>query len=55
MIQFLKDNIATILISAVIFVLVAWIIIHKIIQRKNGESSCGCGCSGCPEANKCHK
>ncbi|WP_041706833.1 FeoB-associated Cys-rich membrane protein [Ruminiclostridium cellulolyticum] len=49
MIQYINDNIAMILISAVIFVLMAWVIIFKIRQRSNGDSSCGCGCSGCPK------
>lgn len=56
MIQYLKDNIATILISGVIFGLMAWVIVHKIRHmKKSSESSCGCGCSGCPEASRCHK
>ena len=56
MIQYLKDNIATILISGVIFGLMAWVIVHKIRQmKKSSESSCGCGCSGCPVASRCHK
>ncbi|HEX2926389.1 MAG TPA: FeoB-associated Cys-rich membrane protein [Ruminiclostridium sp.] len=55
MVEFLKGNIATILISVLVFGLMAWVVIYKIRQRRKGISGCGCGCSGCPEANKCHK
>lgn len=55
MIQYINDNIAMILISAVIFVLMAWVIIFKIRQRSSGDSSCGCGCSGCPQTSKYNK
>ena len=30
--------------------IVAWL----IKKKKNGESGCGCGCSGCPSAHACH-
>lgn len=55
MVQFFKNNIATILISTLVFGLMAWVVVYKIRQRRNGNASCGCGCSGCPEANRCHK
>ncbi len=55
MIQFLKDNLATIIIAAIVIGLMAWVVIHRIRQRQRGESTCGCGCSGCAEAGDCHK
>ncbi len=55
MLQFLKENLATIIIAAVVFGLMAWVVIHKVRQRQKGESGCGCGCAGCSEASSCHK
>lgn len=54
MLQFLKENLATMIIAAIVIGLMAWVVVHKIVQRKKGISTCGCGCAGCPEANKCH-
>ncbi len=54
MLQFLKENLATIIVAAIVFGLMAWVVIHKVVQSKKGVSSCGCGCSGCSEAGKCH-
>lgn len=54
MIQFLKDNLATIIIAAIVFGLMAWVVIRKVKQRKAGTSTCGCGCSGCSQEDKCH-
>lgn len=45
---------ATIIIAAVIFGLMAWVIISEIKKSKRGEKSCGCGCSGCSSASICH-
>lgn len=55
MINFLKENIATIIISAVVFGLMAWVVVYKIRQRRKGGGGCSCGCSGCPEASRCGK
>lgn len=45
---------ATAIIAAVIFGLVAWIIYKRIKAYQKGESTCGCGCSKCPSAKNCH-
>ncbi len=54
MLQFLKENLATIIISAVVFGLMAWVVVYRIRQRQKGVVGCGCGCDGCAEAGKCH-
>ncbi|GAA0078576.1 hypothetical protein UT300005_29550 [Clostridium sp. CTA-5] len=46
--------IATILISVIIFALMALVIAKQVKKAKNGEGGCGCGCSGCPSASACH-
>jgi hypothetical protein len=46
--------IPTIIISAIILAVVAAIIIKRIVDRKKGKSSCGCGCSDCAASSMCH-
>ena len=47
MLDWLFQNIATILICILLIGIVAAILIHMIRQKKQGKSSCGCGCSQC--------
>ena len=46
---------ATVIISIVLIVMVAAIIRKLYRDKKQGVSSCGGGCSGCPHASACHK
>ena len=46
--------IATIVLSGIIFGMIALVITKQIKKAKSGESSCGCGCSGCSSDNICH-
>ncbi len=52
----IAQNLATILVLAVVIAVCAAIIIKLIRDKKQGKSncSCGCGCSGCPSAGICH-
>ncbi len=45
---------ATIIIASIIGITVLYIIIKEIIDKKNGKSSCSCGCSGCAMKDTCH-
>ena len=55
MLEFLNENLGTILVSAVV-VLVLVLAFMKIRRdKKKGIScGCGCGCSGCPSQGMCH-
>jgi hypothetical protein len=57
MLDFLKNNLATIIISAVILTAVVLIIIKMRKDRKAGKScsGCGSGCGSCPSSSMCHK
>lgn len=55
MLEFIKDNLATILISVGLLAVITLIIARLIINRKKGKSSCGCGCEACPMSDSCHK
>lgn len=54
MIEFLKENLSTIIVGTVVFAAVALIVVNMIRDRKKGKSSCGCGCADCPSSGACH-
>ncbi|MBO4318426.1 MAG: FeoB-associated Cys-rich membrane protein [Mailhella sp.] len=47
--QFITDNLATILLSGVVFAVFAAIVRSqwKKFTSRSGGCGCGCGCSGC--------
>lgn len=57
MLAWISQNLATIIICAVLVAIVAAIIIYMIKKRKQGKSVvCNCGnCSGCAMSGACHK
>lgn len=55
MIDWIVRNIATLITSFVLIVIIASIVIKMIRDRKKGKSSCGCKCSACPMNGSCHK
>lgn len=48
------ENIGSIAACALLVALVAGIIVYKVRQKKQGKSSCGCGCGSCPHSGSCH-
>ncbi|NLX75816.1 MAG: FeoB-associated Cys-rich membrane protein [Clostridiaceae bacterium] len=54
MIEFLKNNLSTIIISAILLFITVSVIYRRIRDRKAGKMSCGCGCSSCEAASICH-
>ncbi|MGN1096088.1 MAG: FeoB-associated Cys-rich membrane protein [Eubacteriales bacterium] len=55
MLLWIRNNISTIIICAVLLVIVG-AIIHSVIRKKKNEgSSCGCGCSHCSMNGVCHE
>lgn len=55
MLQWLSQNLATIIICMIIIAVVIAIIVKRVKDKKQGKSSCGCGCSGCPMSSACGK
>ena len=55
MLQAIVDNAGTILVSLMLIGIVAAAIMKIRRDRKQGKSSCGCGCSSCPMAGACHR
>lgn len=54
MLTWISENIANIIICAVLIAVVAAIIVSMIRNKKKGKSSCGCGCADCPMGSSCH-
>lgn len=54
MLTWISENIATIIICAVLLAIVATVIVGMVRNKKKGKSSCGCGCANCPMSGKCH-
>ena len=50
----LMSNLGSIIIALVLAVIVALIIVKMLRDKKNGKSSCGCGCSNCAMKDSCH-
>lgn len=55
MFLWLTENLATIIISAVLIVIVTAIVVNIIRNKRKGNSSCGCGCGDCPMSSSCHR
>ena len=54
MIDWLIQNIQTIVICVILVGVVALIIAGMVKDKKQGRSSCGSSCSSCPMSGKCH-
>lgn len=51
----ITENLATIIVSSVLILIVALVIVSMVKRKKNGTASCGGNCSGCPMGSSCHK
>lgn len=54
MLTWIMGNMATIIISAVLLLVVAAVIASMVRGKRKGKSSCGCGCAGCAMNGACH-
>ena len=54
MLNWIAENLATILICAILILIVFLIIRYLLRQKKAGKSSCGCGCANCAMHVQCH-
>ena len=54
MFEWIKSNLPTVFVAAVVAVLVVLVVVKLIRDRKEGKSSCGGCCLGCPSAGLCH-
>lgn len=54
MLTWLYENLATIVVAAVLLCALAAIAIVLVKNKKQGKSSCGCNCKNCALCGKCH-
>lgn len=54
MLAWVSQNIANIIIGTVILAVILLIIASMIWKKKQGKTSCGCGCKDCGMSEICH-
>lgn len=54
MFAWVMENMATVIISAVLIIVVGTVVVSMVRNKKKGKSSCGCGCAGCAMNGSCH-
>ena len=54
MLNWLSQNLPTILVALVVLAVCTLIVVKMIRDKKKGKSSCGCGCEGCAHKGDCH-
>lgn len=54
MLAWVSQNIANIIIGAVILAVIILIIVSMLRKKKQGKTSCGCGCNDCGMTEICH-
>jgi hypothetical protein len=53
MLDFLIDNSATIITLFVVLAIIGLAVFKIVKDKKQGKTSCGCGCEGCALSDKC--
>lgn len=54
MLQWFSENLATIIVCAVLALVTVLIVVKLVRDRKSGKASCGGSCAGCPNCGGCH-
>lgn len=54
MIEWVIENISTIIIISVVFLVIVLDVIYFIRMKKKGKKLCGNDCSGCALRGQCH-
>ena len=55
MFEWIKNNLGSLLLLLVLIVCVSFLIAYFIKQKKQGKSSCSCGCKNCMLNSCCNK
>ena len=55
MINWFADNGGTLLVGLILLVIVTLAVRKLISDKKQGRSTCSCGCGGCPMSGTCHQ
>lgn len=54
MLQWFSENLATIIVCAVLALVTVLIVVKLVRDRKSGKASCGGNCAGCQNCGGCH-
>lgn len=54
MLDFIVDNLGTILITVVLVTILAAIVVKLVRDKRKGKSSCGGNCAHCALGGSCH-
>lgn len=54
MFNFIFANIYTVVAGLAVAASVVFVIIKMLRDKKNGKTSCSCGCESCAMKDKCH-
>ena len=54
MFTFIANNLGSLLVLLAVAAIVTAIVIFRIRAKRQGKSTCGCGCASCPMSEKCH-
>lgn len=54
MLEFILDNLSTIVVGGLVIILVSAVAVKMLRDKKKGKGSCGCACTNCPSAGMCH-
>ena len=54
MLAWLQQNWGTIVVLVVLAAIVAAIVVCRVRARRQGKSTCGCGCEHCASRGACH-
>ncbi len=55
MLVWITANLGTIVVLLIVAAVIALAARSIIRQKKQGKSSCGCGCASCPMSGACHR
>ncbi len=55
MLAWLTENLATLLVLAVLAAALVGIFLHLLRRKRSGKGACGCNCGACPMHGACHK
>ena len=53
MFLWIRENLATVVICAILVLIVAAILGRMVKNKRKGRSSCGCGCADCAMQKRC--
>ncbi|MCQ2528685.1 MAG: FeoB-associated Cys-rich membrane protein [Saccharofermentans sp.] len=54
MLNWLAENLSTLVVVVILVAIVVLVVRKLISDKRQGKSSCGCGCSTCAMSDSCH-